>query len=97
MNSSRLATRALVNKLIPVALLPGRLKLVTKPNLTGSSWLRKTCGTVEVAALAARFELSPVVTMTAGRCCSSSVASSGRRSKWPSAHRDSMATFWPST
>ena len=39
---------------MPVALPPGRLRLATRPSLTGSSPLVKTMGMVEVAALAAR-------------------------------------------
>jgi hypothetical protein len=38
----------------PVILPPGRLKLATRPSLTGSSPVRKTIGMVAVAALAAR-------------------------------------------
>src|SRR5262249_11699830 len=37
---------------MPVALPPGRLKLATTPNLTGSSTLRNTIGVVAAAALA---------------------------------------------
>ena len=40
-------------KLIPVALPPGRARLVTRPSLTGSSLTPKTIGIVVVAALAA--------------------------------------------
>src|SRR5262249_54863921 len=40
-------------KLIPVALPPGRARLVTRPSLTGSSPAPNTIGIVAVAALAA--------------------------------------------
>ena len=39
--------------MMPVALPPGRAKLATRPNLTGSSATPKTIGIVVVAALAA--------------------------------------------
>jgi hypothetical protein len=56
-----------VNKAMPVALPSSRLKLVTKPELIGSLWLRKTIGIVPLAVMAAHDELPPVVTMTAAR------------------------------
>src|SRR5947199_2014080 len=40
-------------EVIPVALPPGRLRLVTRPSSTGSAPTAKTIGVVEVAALAA--------------------------------------------
>ena len=40
-------------KLTPVTLPPGRLRLATRPTLTGSPPVTKTIGTVVVAALAA--------------------------------------------
>jgi hypothetical protein len=40
-------------RLIPVALPPGRLRLATRPNATGSPPVAKTIGMVAVAALAA--------------------------------------------
>ena len=45
-----------LNQLIPVALPPGRLRLVTRPIFTGSPPMLKTIGIVAVAALAARVE-----------------------------------------
>jgi hypothetical protein len=49
---SRLATTSEEKKLTPVGLPPGRAKLATRPNLTGSSATPKTIGIVVVAALA---------------------------------------------
>jgi hypothetical protein len=46
------APRSAVMKLIPVTLPPGRLRLATRPSLTGSPPVAKTIGTVVVAALA---------------------------------------------
>jgi tripartite-type tricarboxylate transporter receptor subunit TctC len=53
-SSSRLAPNVLEKKTTPVTLPPGRLRLATRPSLTGSLPLAKRIGTVVVAALAAR-------------------------------------------
>jgi putative tryptophan/tyrosine transport system substrate-binding protein len=58
-----------------VTFRPGLLKLVIRPNLTGSAPVLKTIGIVEVAALAARAAVIPVATMTATLCCTKSAAS----------------------
>jgi hypothetical protein len=50
---SRLPTISKLWKAMPVILPPGRLKLATKPSLTGSAPVTKTIGIVVVAALAA--------------------------------------------
>src|SRR6516165_1542091 len=55
-SSSRFAANTLLRKLTPVTLPPGRLRLATRPSLTGSPPVTKTIGTVEVAALAANAE-----------------------------------------
>jgi ABC-type uncharacterized transport system substrate-binding protein len=47
-------------KLTPVRLPPGRARLATRPNSTGSVPLLKTIGIVEVALLAASTEEPPV-------------------------------------
>ena len=44
---------------MPVTLAPGRLRLATRPNVTGSPALTKTIGIVDVAAFAARPEWIP--------------------------------------
>ena len=52
----------------PVALPPGRLRLMGRPDATGSTPLTKTIGIVVVAALAASAAAPPpVVTITATR------------------------------
>src|SRR5215813_6053228 len=87
-----------VTLLTPVRLPPGRLKLATRPASTGSPPILKTIGIVEVDALAACAEASPpLVTITATLRETRSWTSSGRRSYRPSAHRNSIATFLPST
>src|SRR5215469_13345982 len=50
---SLLAPNSAVRKLMPVALPPGRPRLVTRPSLTGSSPTPNTIGIVVVAFLAA--------------------------------------------
>ena len=70
-----------MNMLTPVMLPPGRLRLATRPILTGSLLLSKTIGIVVVAALAASAETSPpVAAITATRRRTRSAASIGRRS-----------------
>ena len=94
---SRFASGAVVSRLMPVAFPPGRLRLATNPILTGSPPVVNTIGIEDVAAFAATTDGSPpVVTSTATRLRTSSAASAGRRSYWPSAQRYSTATFCPS-
>src|SRR5262249_19261587 len=77
-----------LKKLIPVRLPPGRARLATRPSLTGSSPTLNTMGMVVVAALATNAEEGPPVAaiMATGRR-TSSAASAGNRSDWPSAQR----------
>ena len=56
-SSSRFAPNTPPKKLTPVTLPPGRLRLATRPCLTGSPPVAKTIGTVVVAALAASAEM----------------------------------------
>src|SRR5262249_24422945 len=58
-SSSRFAVNSALKKLIPVRLPPGRLRLATRPSLTGSSPTAKTMGIVVVAALAANGAVGP--------------------------------------
>src|SRR5262249_50719687 len=58
---SRLGPSSAANQLTPVTLPPGRLRLATRPRLTGSSLLVKTIGIVLVAAMATSAELLPPV------------------------------------
>jgi hypothetical protein len=53
--------KAVVKKFMPVALPPGRARLATRPNFTGSPPTAKTIGIVWVAALAASAEAKPPV------------------------------------
>src|SRR5580693_1648173 len=97
-SSIRLASVSVMYKFTPVALPPGRLRLVTRPNFTGFLPTINTIGIVDVAALAASAGGSPpTVTITATRRRTSSVASSGSRSYWPSAQRYSIAKVLPSS
>ena len=97
-SSSRFAPSATVIRLAPVTLPPGRLKLATKPNWTGSPALTNTIGMVAVAALAARTEtMPPVATSNETLRRTRSSASACSRSYWPSAQRYSVATVWLSS
>jgi len=60
-SSSRFAPNAAKNRVTPVALPPGLLRLSTKPTLTGSPPAVNTIGMVAVAAFAANPETSPPV------------------------------------
>ena len=80
----------------PVIFPPGRDKLATKPVPTGSSSWVMTMGTVVVAFLAGRVAASPPVTMTSTFRRTSSAASAGSRSKFPSLPRHSMIRLFPS-
>ena len=53
-SSNFFGSNAVVNRLTPVALPPGRLKLATTPSWTGSPAETKTIGIVVVAAFVAR-------------------------------------------
>src|SRR5262249_15111223 len=81
----------------PVMFPPGRARLATNPLLTGSVSFAMTMGIVVVASLAARVANVPVVTTTSTLRRTSSAASAGRRSFFPSAYRGSMRMFFPST
>ena len=84
-------------RLTPVRLPPGRLRLSTRPRLTGSLGVEKTIGMVAVAALAASAAGVVPATITDGCRVTSSAASAGSSSFLFSAQRYSIATFWPST
>ena len=58
-SSSRFAANSPAKKLIPVRLPPGRARLATRPNLTGSSAAIKTMGIILVAALASSADGTP--------------------------------------
>ena len=70
---------------MPVTFAPGRLRLVTSPDATGSPPTVKTTGMVLVAALAASAAASPLAAITATRRRTRSAASAGSRSNWFSA------------
>src|SRR5262245_5603590 len=70
-----------IKKLTPVRLSPGRLRLATSPDLTGSLPLAKTIGVDEVDALAASAETAPPVAKITAACRrTKSAASAGSRS-----------------
>ena len=90
----RLATAAVPNIVTPVALPPGRLRLATKPSLTGSPLEANTIGIVRVAAATICGEGSPPSAAITATCrLTRSAASSAIRSYWPCAQRYSTAMF----
>jgi hypothetical protein len=91
----RFGPSSTVKRLTPVALPLGRLKLATRPSWTGSSPMVNTMGIVVVAALAAKAEGLSVATSITTCRRTSSAASAGKRSSWPSAKRYSIATLRP--
>src|SRR5262249_20429544 len=60
-NSSCFGPTSPLNAVTPVTLPPGRLRLATRPNCTGSKLVVKTTGIVVVAALAASADGTPPV------------------------------------
>jgi hypothetical protein len=97
-SSNRFAASTEANWLTPVRLPPGRLKLATTPNSTGSTPVAKTIGIVAVAALAASAVTDPPVAAITGTLrLTSSAAKAGNRSYRPSAQRNAIARPWPST
>jgi ABC transporter substrate binding protein len=81
----------------PVMFPPGRARLATNPFPTGSLSNAMTMGIVTVASLATRVTVGPAETMMSTLSRTSSAASAGRRSSFPSAHRCSMTMLFPST
>ena len=81
----------------PVTFSPGRARLATSPLPNGSPTPTMTMGIVRVARLAARDACVTTVTMTSTLSRTNSAARSGSRSNLPSAHRDSMTMFCPTT
>src|SRR4029077_7153559 len=95
-NSSLFAAIVLLSQVTPVRFPSGRLKLETKPSLTGSPPVRNTIGIVVVAPLAATGEaVTPVATITATFRRARSAASPGSLSYWLAAQRYSIATLRP--
>ncbi len=81
----------------PVMFPPGCARLATNPLPTGSVSCAMTIGIVEVASFTTRVSVGPGETMTSTLRRTSSAASSGRRSNFPSANRHSMTMFLPSS
>ena len=97
-NWSRFGLRSTFNEATPVILPAGWVRFSTKPSATGSPPISKTIGIEVVAALAASAAGAPPgATMTSTRRLTSSAASAVRRLCWPSAQRNSISTFRPST
>jgi hypothetical protein len=96
-SSSRFGETSRLVWVMPVMLLPGSFKLATRPSWIVSAPVSKTIGMVLVAALAASAAGVEVAAITVTCRCTSSFASVGSRSVWPSAQRYSIVTLRPST
>ena len=83
-SSSRFAPSSRSSGVTPVMLPPGRVKLATRPSLTGSSGV-KTIGIVAVAAFAASAEGAAGRDDHGHLTPHQSAAIAGSRSYWPSA------------
>ena len=79
-----------------MTLPPGRARLATKPAPTGSPALAITMGMEVVARLAANTAVVPETTIGSTFKRTKSAASSGWRSDFCSANRNSMVRFFPS-
>jgi len=94
---SRFAVQILRKVAQPSDIPPRLGEIATSPVPTGSPAAARTIGIVLVACFAASGATVPPDTMTSTLRPTSSAASSGRRSAFPSAYRYSMTIFWPST
>ena len=84
-------------KLKPVTLPPGRARLATSPDLTGSATRITTIGKVTVAFLAASAAGVLIATITSTLSRTSSSANPASSSLRPAALRNSMSMLVPST
>src|SRR5262245_48514601 len=88
------ASRIDVAVIRPVTLPPGRLKLATRPDFTGSLLVMIRIGIVDVVLLAANAPISPPpARITWARRCTRSAAKVGSWRYSPRAHRYSIVTF----
>ena len=78
--SAAFGASSIAKPAMPVTFTPGLLRLVTRPNATGSPAMTKTIGMVVVAAFAASAGSVPTATITATRRRTRSAASEGSRS-----------------
>jgi hypothetical protein len=76
-NCNRFGASSATKLELPVTFAPGRLRLATRPNATGSPPVVKTMGMVVVAAFAASAAVVLAATITATRRRTRSAASAG--------------------
>src|SRR5262245_54899165 len=86
-SSNHFALMPYSNVVKPVALPPGRAKLLTKPAPTGSGVCVNTIGTVRVACSSDGTAAPPPARMTSGASATNSDAYLRMRSASPAAHR----------
>ena len=95
-NSSHFALMPYSKWVKPVALPPGRARLLTKPAPTGSVTWTKTIGTVRVASSIDPMPEPPETRMTSGASATSSAAYWRKRPGSPSPQRVSIRMLRPS-
>ena len=96
-NSTRLEISSGATGDTPVTFPPGRARLATNPDPTGSpEWTPITMGIVRVACMAARIRCAQATMRSTSRA-TSSCAASCRRSARPPPLRYCSVTFWPTT
>ena len=84
------------NCIKPVALPPGRARLSTKPEPTGSGTFTNTIGTVRVTFSNCATDAPPMARMTSGASAANSAAYFRVLSSLPPADRVSICTLRPS-
>src|SRR5712691_10767806 len=77
--SSRFASSSVLKLVIPVAFPPGRLRLATRPSLTGSPPPVKTIGMVAVVALARHGRNAAAACGNHGHMTANQIGSQGRK------------------
>ena len=95
-SSSHFALKLYSNIMNPVALPPGRAKLSTKPEPTGSGTITNTIGTVRVACSIGPTPALPEATMTSDPSATNSAACLRVTEASPADQRASMRTLRPS-
>ena len=82
---------------MPVTLPPGRARVATNFDVSGSPTSTMTIGMIFVALIAARVAADVAATMISTLRCTSSSLRAGSRATSPSENRSSIARFFPSS
>ena len=95
-SSGHFAVKLYSNCIKPVALPPGRDRLLTRPAPTGSGTITNTIGTVRVACSNCAAATSPLARITSGARAANSAAYLRMLSALAAPQRDSIRTLRPS-